>query len=177
MGRVEFPLTSDRLLLRPFEPEDVPAAHVIYRDPEVMRWVGTGPVSRAEQTAAMLAGYIAHQRRHGFSFWAVIEQSTGTLIGDAGLYARAEHVELGYTLGRSHWGQGYGTEAAAACVHGAFDGLELEELSALVRPENAASLAVVGKLGFAEAGRIYAHGAPHIVFRLSRPPRAARAEN
>ena len=163
---MDFPLTGERLLLRPFEPDDVAAAHRVYSDPRVMRWVGSGPVVRRAQTEAMLAGYIAHQRRYGFSFWAVIERASGELIGDAGLYTRIEQVELGYTLARQHWGKGYGTEAAALCVQAAFDSLRLAQLEALVRPENTASAAVVKKLGFEDCGRAVVHGAPHILFRL-----------
>jgi RimJ/RimL family protein N-acetyltransferase len=165
---VEFPLLSERLLLRPFERADAPAAHRVYSDEQVMRWVGTGPVTRPEQTAAMLSSYIDHQRRHGFSFWAVIQRDSGRLLGDAGLYTRGERIELGYTLGREHWGQGYGTEAARACVAAAFDGLDIDQLEALIRLENAASAAVLGKLGFEIRGRILLHGDPHLRFVLAR---------
>lgn len=168
MTWVEFPLLSERLLLRPFERSDAPAAHRLYSDELVMRWVGTGAVTRREQTEAMLSGYMEHQRRYGFSFWAVIERRAGELIGDAGLYTRGDRVELGYTLGREHWGQGYGTEAARLCVTAAFDGLGIGEVEALVRPENPASAAVLEKLGFAARGRVIVHGTAHLRFVLTR---------
>ncbi len=163
---MKFPLLSDRLLLRPFEAADAPAAHRVYSDEHVMRWVGTGPVVRPQQTEAMLAGYIEHQRRYGFSFWAVLERDSRELIGDAGLYTRADQIELGYTLGQEHWGKGYGTEAAAVCVEQAFESLKLVQLEALVRPENAASAGVLRKLGFEDRGREFVHGSPHVLFRL-----------
>jgi ribosomal-protein-alanine N-acetyltransferase len=165
---VEFPLLSERLLLRPFEHSDAFAAHRVYSDELVMRWVGTGAVTRPEQTEAMLNGYMEHQRRHGFSFWAVVARATGKLIGDAGLCTRGDRVELGYTLGREHWGRGYGTEAARVCVAAAFDGLGLGELEALVRPENPASVAVLEKLAFEARGRVVVDGAPHLRFVLKR---------
>lgn len=168
MGLVEFPLVSERLLLRPFERSDAPAAHEVYQDDLVMRWVGTGPVTRPEQTAAMLNGYIEHQRTHGFSFWAVILRDSGQLLGDAGLYSRGDRVELGYTLGRDHWGRGYGTEAARTCVEAAFETLSIGQVEAMVRPENGASAAVLGKLGFEPRNRVFVHGAPHVRFVLER---------
>lgn len=169
---MDFPLATERLLLRPFELADAQAAHRIYSDARVMRWVGTGPVSRFQQTEAMLSGYINHQERFGFSFWAVIERSSGELIGDAGLYTRAGEVELGYTLAAPHWGRGYGTEAAGACVQEAFSDLVLPHLDALIRPENAASAGVVRKLGFEESGRVIVHGSSHTLFRLLNPAAA-----
>lgn len=165
---VQFPLLSERLLLRPFERADAPAAHEIYRDELVMRWVGTGPVTRAEQTAAMLGGYIEHQRKYGFSFWAVLLRDGGQLIGDAGLYRRGDRVELGYTLGREHWGRGYGTEAARTCVDAAFEKLGIGRVEALVRPENIASAAVLAKLGFEPRERVFVHGALHDRFVRDR---------
>ncbi len=165
---MEFPLLSERLLLRPFEHSDAPAAHEVYRDELVMRWVGTGPVRRPEQTAAMLGGYIEHQRKYGFSFWAVILRDSGELVGDAGLYRRGDRIELGYTLGRDHWGQGYGTEAAGACVAAAFEKLGVDQVEALVRPENVASAGVLAKLGFEPRDRVFMHGAPHVRFVRDR---------
>jgi ribosomal-protein-alanine N-acetyltransferase len=171
---VEFPLLSERLLLRPFERSDAPAAHDVYRDEVVMRWVGTGPVSRLEQTEAMLSGYMEHQRKYGFSFWAVVKRDSGQLVGDAGLYSRGDRIELGYTLGREHWGIGYGTEAARSCVQAAFGPLGLDELEALVRRENHASASVLRKLGFESRDRVFVHGSPHVRFVLQRQP-AGRA--
>lgn len=95
-----FPLRSDRIQLRPFDMTDVDAVHRVYGAPEVMRYVGEGrPATRAE-SAGMIAGYRLHQALRGFAFWAVIERSTGELIGDAGLEVTAEGIELGYTLAR-----------------------------------------------------------------------------
>lgn len=173
---VEFPLLSQRLLLRPFERADAPAAHRLYSDASVMRWVGTGPVTRPEQTEAMLSGYMEHQRHHGFSFWAVIERDTGELVGDAGLQSRGDRVELGYTLARSRWGRGYGTEAAGLCVEAAFQKLHVQRVEAMVQPENKASAHVLRKLGFEDTGRVFVHGAPHVLFVLERPAPPAEPE-
>lgn len=164
---MRFPLTGPRLQLRPFELSDVQAAHCIYSDERVMRWVGNGAVRRIEETSAMLSEYIEHQRIHGFSFWAVIERPTGGLIGDAGLYTRDSAVELGYTLGYEHWGKGYGTEAAQLCVRAAFAELRLPALVALIRPENEPSAAVAAKLRFTPTERVSAYGSDHVVYRLT----------
>ncbi len=163
--------SGERLLLRPFDTVDVVAIHAIYSDPEVMRWVGTGPVHDLSETEAMLADYAAHQQAHGFSCWAVVLRAGGRLIGDAGLMTRGDEVELGYTLARQHWGQGYGTEAARLCVQGAFHRFGLPGLIAISRPENAASIAVLTKLGFTADGQVRAYGAEHLRYRLESPLR------
>jgi [ribosomal protein S5]-alanine N-acetyltransferase len=163
-------LDTPRLELRPFRPDDAPAAHRVYSDPDVMRYVATGPLADEAMTARLLQDYIAHQRAWGYSFWAVVERESGSLIGDAGLYRTpAGEVELGYTLGRPWWGRGYATEAAGAWLATAFGRLDIPEVVALAEPANAASLRVLQKLGMTRDGERLAFGRPHAVYRAARP--------
>jgi RimJ/RimL family protein N-acetyltransferase len=162
-------LETPRLTLRPFEPGDLDAIHAVYSDPQVMRWVGTGPVADRITTARMLDGYAAHQRAHGFSFWAVVENGTKTLIGDAGLHRTAAgETELGYTLATSAWGLGYATEAGRAWLAAAFGRLRIDEVIALAEPPNRASLHVLEKLGLRRNGTRMAFGREHLLYRITR---------
>lgn len=163
---LDLPLRSDRVELRPFEATDLEAALRVYGDPEVMRHVGEGGAVGREEAAGMLADYRAHQDRHGFAFWAVIERCSGELIGDAGLEVTGEGVELGYTLARPVWGKGLATEAAQLCVQAAFGPLGLPRLVALADVENPASARVLEKLGFTPGPQISAYGRPHRRFTL-----------
>ncbi len=148
--------------------------HRVYSDPEVMRYVATGPMADLAVTERLLADYQAHQKRLGYSFWAVIERSSGALIGDAGLYRTPTgEVELGYTLGAEWWGRGYATEAASAWLECAFSSLGIFEVVALAEPANVASLHVLEKLGMRRTGERIAFGRPHTVFRKKRVPSGA----
>jgi [ribosomal protein S5]-alanine N-acetyltransferase len=166
------PITTDRLVLRGFEPADAPAILAVYGDPEVMRHVGEGHAVDLAGAETMLAEYIEHQRRHGYSFWAVVERASGALIGDAGLYSADAEVELGYTLGRAWWGRGYATEAAQACLDAAFGELGLRSVIAVADPANPASARVLEKLGFAEEPPRIAYGRMHRTFRARGRPSA-----
>src|ERR1700754_641674 len=118
-----------------------------------MRYVATGAMESIRVTERLLDDYDAHQRRHGYSFWAVVERESGALIGDAGLYRTpAGEVELGYTLGAQWWGRGYATEAAGRWLATAFDVLGITEVVALAEPANRASLHVLEKLGMQRSG-------------------------
>jgi RimJ/RimL family protein N-acetyltransferase len=162
-------IDTPRLLLRPFRPDDAVIVHRVYSDPDVMRYVATGPMADLAVTERLLADYQAHQKRLGYSFWAVIERSSGALIGDAGLYRTpAGEVELGYTLGAEWWGRGYATEAASAWLECAFSSLGIFEVVALAEPANVASLHVLEKLGMRRTGERIAFGRPHAVFRKQR---------
>ena len=141
-------LDTPRLHLRPFRADDAPAAHRVYSDPDVMRYVATGPLADETMTARLLQDYIAHQQAWGYSFWAVVERESGTLIGDAGLYRTpAGEVELGYTLGKPWWGRAWPPRRRAPGSETAFARLGIPEVVALAEPANAASLRVLEKLG------------------------------
>lgn len=164
---LSFPLLGDRVLQRPFETADASAAHKIYGDAEVMRYVGDGGAVQPEETARMLAEYGHHQSAHGFAFWAVLDRGTGELIGDAGLEITGHGVELGFTLARAAWGRGLATEAAQLCADAAFGPLELSQLVALADVKNPGSSRVLEKLGFTAEGTVTAFGRPHRRYLLS----------
>lgn len=171
MPAVAFPIVTPRLHLRPFTPADVPAMRAVYEDPRAMRYVASGAFDSPSLTEAAVREYTEHQRLHGFAGWAVVERESGVVIGDAGLHALPPPqtaLELGYTLRPDLWGQGYATEAAAACIAQAFDVIGATEVVALVEPPNHASIRVAEKLGMVPDGTRMAYGREHLRFRLTR---------
>jgi [ribosomal protein S5]-alanine N-acetyltransferase len=165
------PLTTERLELRALTLDDAAAAFAIYGDHEVMRYVAGGPVDDVAATEAVVRQVIAHQRLHGYSWWAVVERATGELVGDAGLYSFAgtgPGVELGYTFRRDAWGKGYATESATACLRAAFGPLGIERVRAVVLPDNAASVRVLEKIGMRHDGTVQYHGGEWLHFVADR---------
>ncbi|MBA2734093.1 MAG: GNAT family N-acetyltransferase [Acidobacteria bacterium] len=68
-------LETERLTLRTWLLDDAEDGYIIWSDPEVMRYVGTGqPNASVEETRGWLSRMIAHQERHGFGYWAVLEK-------------------------------------------------------------------------------------------------------
>ena len=165
---LEFPLRGPRLELRPFTAADAADAQRVYGDPDVMRHVGEGGPATPEQTVIMLADYAAHQARHGFAFWAVIERGTGRLIGDAGLEVTSHGIELGYTVARGRWGRGFATEAGRLCLTAADGPLGLRRLVGIADVANPASARVLAHLDFEDDGMVDAYGRPHHRFVRER---------
>jgi [ribosomal protein S5]-alanine N-acetyltransferase len=168
-------LTTERLHLRPFMLGDEAAIHAVYADPEVMRYVGHGAHRTSAETAAALRTYGDVLERHGYSFLAVVERSSGALVGDGGLHPLAgvgPDVELGYTLARRAWGRGYATELGRALVEYAFTVLRVPRVVAQVEPANAASRHVLAKLGMSEREMRTAYGRRHLLYTVEarRPP-------
>jgi [ribosomal protein S5]-alanine N-acetyltransferase len=173
-------LTTERLHLRPFTRGDEVAIHAVYADPEVMRFVGHGAHRTSAETAGALRTYRDVLERHGYSFLAVIERSSGALVGDGGLHPLAgvgPDVELGYTLARRVWGRGYATELGRALVEYAFTVLRVPRVVAQVEPANTASRHVLAKLGMVERETRTAYGRPHLLYsveaRQPAPPRGS----
>ena len=142
-------LETPRLILRPFDDNDVAAAHEWFGDPHVFRFYTDGPYRSVDETAGRLREYRLHFEKHGFGKWAVVEKASLIPIGDAGLSVAATgEVHVGYKFARSHWGQGFATEAAEAWVKHGFDRLSLNRITAFVHPQNTASIRVIQKLRF-----------------------------
>lgn len=167
LADVEFPLTGPSIELRPFTLDDVASVHAVYSDPQVMRWVGHGPVGSIAGTESIVRQFMSHQNAHGFGFWAVVDRASGELMGDAGLARAASgEVEMGYTLATKWWGRGRATEAGSLCVAAARGPLRLTRLRALVEAPNLASRNVLRKLGFTQTDVALAFNREHLVYRL-----------
>lgn len=145
---------TDRLLLRRPRLDDAEVFAAINADPEVARFVSySGPMVRPESDL-MLRKMIDHWDDHGFGLWMADVRASGELAGFVGLAhpgtlpALAQDVEVGWRLGRTHWGQGLATEGGAAAVRVAFDELGVSRLVCIIDAENERSLGVARKLGF-----------------------------
>lgn len=123
--------------------------------------IGDRGVRTLEAAGAYLRDRVlASYRDHGFGMWIVVETSSGTAVGLAGLVQREglEVPDIGYAFLPSTWGRGYAQEAAAAVVAHARERLGLGSLAAITSPGNHASMAVLKKVGFVYRGTIQLPG-------------------
>jgi [ribosomal protein S5]-alanine N-acetyltransferase len=91
---------------------------------------------------------------------AVTLASTGELIGNVGLRRdRAEEpvADHGYEIAPEHWGRGYATEASRALLDWGFSVWDLARAHAHCVAENAASAAVLRRVGMREEARLREH--------------------
>jgi RimJ/RimL family protein N-acetyltransferase len=147
-----WPITTERLLLRPFGQDDLASFHAIHSDEEVVRWL-LNDVRSLEETRAVLDRKIAAGDPQGEGDWlsaAVVLQGSGELIGDMSLHwASEEHAqgEIGFVFARAHHGKGYATEASRPILDFAFGGLRLHRVIGRLEPRNVGSGRVLEKLG------------------------------
>ena len=145
-------LLTPRLRLRRWRPADGEELAAVFAKPEVWRFpLGRG--LRAEETAAFLARRLEEQHRSPVHLWAAELLHPARLIGYMGLAVPTflpeilPAVEIGWRLDPDWWGRGLATEGGAAVLAHAFGPLHLDEVVSIYQPENAASGAVMRRLG------------------------------
>jgi RimJ/RimL family protein N-acetyltransferase len=108
-------LETARLRLRRWRSDDLDAFARITADPEVMRYMLRGPLSR-EEAQERIEGFEDQRRERGLGHWAVEERDSGALLGGIGLLHHEDwpedpdNVEVGWLLERTAWGRGLATE-------------------------------------------------------------------
>ena len=153
-------LETERLLLRGWRDEDTEAWAELCADDEVMRALGRErglPPGDAWREMATLAG---HWALKGFGHWVLELRTSGALVGRAGLYHPPDWpgLELGWTVARPHWGNGYAGEAARAGIGWARAELGADHLISLIADDNHRSVRVAEKLGMRPEGRATVRG-------------------
>lgn len=141
-------LETERLVMRPFAESDLDAYAEMCADPEVMRFLGGKTWTRLEAWRH-IATTLGHWQLRGYGPWAVETRDGGQLVGRVGLmYPEGwPGFEVGWTLARPAWGNGYATEAAARALDYAFHELDRDHVISLIHEDNRASLAVSKRLG------------------------------
>lgn len=143
-------LTTERLTLRDFEPEDWRAISAYQADPLVRRHMLTGQCTPT-QARRLVAGSIACAKRSTRDFYglAVILRAEARLIGSCTLSVQRSHkrARMGWDLNRQYWNCGYATEAAQALLVFAFGALGMTRVEADCFTGNAASQRVLEKCG------------------------------
>jgi len=127
--------------------------------PELYRFLGNERAmqhTRCDNSFADCRRCIAvhewRRRKDGFAPWTVRELGTQRVVGWGGLYEDPFDpgwgIELGYYFDPTVWGKGYATELCLAALHVADHQLAKDSVSAFAHPENAASNALLEKMGF-----------------------------
>jgi [ribosomal protein S5]-alanine N-acetyltransferase len=141
-GNVMFILQTERLILRPPRPADVPAMTSWLGDYDVSKNTSRVPHPYGEADAeAFLA-----QGANGNHSFAIQRRADGVFLGCCGLHPADGH-EIGYWLGKPFWGKGYATEAAHRLAQFAFEELGQDRIHAGWFFDNPASGHVLAKLG------------------------------
>jgi RimJ/RimL family protein N-acetyltransferase len=154
----DWPLETERLVLRPFEESDLDGMHAIQSDVESARWLYNEPRT-LDETKELLAKKIANDRFSAEGDWlaaAVVTRESGQFVGDLSMQWLSEQHrtgEIGFIFDRAHQGNGYATEAARAFLTFGFEQFGFHRVIGRTEARNTASARVLEKLGM----RLEAH--------------------
>lgn len=140
-------IRTERVLLRRASWDDLEPIHAVMSAPSAMRYWATLPHATLEVTRAWFDGALLDFDNPKMDERVIVLE--GRVIGYMGIW---NMPEFGFILHPDTWGQGLATEAATAFIAHAFATHDIDRLTADVDPRNAASLALLRKLGFVVTG-------------------------
>jgi RimJ/RimL family protein N-acetyltransferase len=149
--RIELPIESERLVIRPLVVEDAPDLG------ESDEWIKE-KIDRFE-------------RDDGMSLWAAVERESGRAVALAGFQweqidGRRE-LDIGCVVAADAQQRGYGTEASIAILGAAF-AAGFKRITAMTGPDNAPALRVLEKLEFTPQGETTFEGRRYAFFVRQR---------
>lgn len=146
---------SDRLILRAWQPADLPLLCAMNRDPEVMKYFPA--LLTDAESEAMYVRIQEEFGRKGWGLYAVELKRTGAFIGYVGLHEIgfeadfAPGIEISWRLAAAHHRQGYAPEAAKVVLQLA-KAVGIERVYAFTAQINSPSERVMQKIGMTKVG-------------------------
>ena len=176
-------LVTERLELRPICSDDATAIWPYVSDPEISRYMSWEPHASLAVTEAFIEDVCRRMDDGSTISWVVRESAKGRVCVLVSLIVimrthralRYDKAELAYWIGRPFQGKGYATEACGAVIDYAFRSLGLNKITVAHDAENAASGALIRRLGFRLIGVEYRHFCKngrwidHVIYELLRP--------
>lgn len=162
-------IETGRLILRGPRVEDFEPFAAFFASPRSIH--EDGPLSRREawrEFASSTAGWTLR----GYGTWSIEERTSGTWLGEVGIYHPDYYpeAEIGWTLAEAAEGRGIAEEAARAARDWAWEARGLTRLVSYIAPANTRSIRLAGRLG-ARRDPEAAHPAddPCLVYRHPDP--------
>ena len=161
-------MTTERLGLRRFGPADRDWLCALYADEDVTRYLG-GTLKPDRVDVLMRERVLDYYDAHpGLGLWMTVERDTGRRVGFHLLnnIQGETIIQVGFSLLKSAWGRGYGTEMAAAVLRYGFVELELPRIVGMADLQNLASQRVLEKIGLRRNGE---RAFPHPAYAAAGP--------
>lgn len=143
-------LQTERLILRPVQPDDAEAMFDYLRDEETVRFITVPPVKTV--TEVLENSIQSYFMLDPIGKWAIVydPKMVGTI--DLRLNEAHRQAEIGYVLNKRYWGQGIMPEAAQAILAVGFDQLQLVRIFSEHDTRNPKSGRVMTKIGMQQEG-------------------------
>jgi RimJ/RimL family protein N-acetyltransferase len=164
-------LETERLVLRAFKAGDFPDFCVMWNEPAVYQYITGQPFPDEDQWTRLLK-MVGHWQFVGYGAWALIDKTTGELVGQVGFndFRRALTVpmpepDMGWTLRKHAQGKGFALEACTAAITWFENEIGGDQIACIIDPANAPSLKLAAKLKFKLAAETSHKSKPTLLFR------------
>jgi ribosomal-protein-alanine N-acetyltransferase len=148
-------LTTQRLMLRALRQTDLQDLFDYASDPEIDRYTPWIRYQSLAEAQADLNDFIADYERDGLGAWGIEHVADQRLVGIINLslpHPRNRRTELGFTIARAYWRQGFASEAARAVIEFALGPMQLHRVEAVCLPDNLASARALTNAGMQYEG-------------------------
>ncbi len=148
-------ITTERVVLRWVSENDIDSLFEVFSDSQVMRYWSSAPFTDRDEAVKLQREIATGNENNTMMKWGLALRDSDRVIGTATLFnlnLDNGRAEVGYAMGRAHWGKGYMNEALQALLTHAFEVMQLRRLEADVDPRNAASIRTLERLGFQREG-------------------------
>lgn len=146
-------------MIRLAERDDLDALFTIHSDAEVTRHIPHMYWTVRADADVWFARLLERREKQSAVQCVIVERANNdaseAVIGTVMLFnfeAASQLAEIGFLLGREHWGNGYAAEAMKAFIDFSFATLNLRRLEATVDVRNIASNKLLQRLGFTLEG-------------------------
>lgn len=152
---------TDRLIIRDISLDDVDDAFRIYSSRRFAEVFAMPQVETKEEMRIKLQERIDRTESYddGLGMWAIQRIEEGDMVGLVALKPLGETglIEVGWHLWPEVWGRGFATEAGRAAIAHGFESLNLDQITAIIRPENVQSQGVAKRLGMKQSNQQSIH--------------------
>jgi ribosomal-protein-alanine N-acetyltransferase len=149
-------LETDRFVLREITQDDAGSLFEIFSNPDVIEYWSHPPYESIDQARDLIERIRAGLASGEGVEWGITPRDDERrLLGKCGFHRwhkRHYRAEIGYSLGRSSWGQGIMKEALPRILSFGFQAMRLHSVEAQVDPGNARSIRTLERLGFVKEG-------------------------
>jgi RimJ/RimL family protein N-acetyltransferase len=140
-------IVGGRIVLRRPRMSDVDAISEYCKDRQISKWISTMPYPYKKKDAVSFVKDSVKKWKNKTDYIYEIEYE-GKLAGTIGLHVKGDDkAELGYWIGKPHWGKGLIPEAAKLLMKEAFKRLNLNKIYARYLEGNEKSERVMQKIG------------------------------
>jgi RimJ/RimL family protein N-acetyltransferase len=151
------PVSTPRLVIREVRHSDLDDLFEVNGDHEVTRYLPYATWQSREDGVAWLTRMAGRVERGNARQLVVVRKGDDKVIGTLLLFnfdPGSARLELGYVLGRAHWGRRLMRETLQSMCTFAFGSLGIRRLEAEVNSSNVASLRLLRSLGFVHEGTL-----------------------